>query len=539
MNLITKNNIKLFFYNQKNLIKILAIYSIICALLIGNSWDLSSHILLGKSVLNYLLSFGIINNDNYTHYREFYSPSYWTMVYFFIQMFPHKYAFLIFKLFNLLIGWLALIGFYKLNKKLFNKVIATISFLLLYFHPIFFGHLAINPKDIVLAACHIWVFYLILEYFEKQKEFFNSTKIILKISFCLAIGTGVQLYFAASLLPIIFFVIFDVFILKKTLNNNFVISKFLKDFFIVLFFSYIILIFFWVDTHSNIFLRPFELFLDSFSTTRGWSANLLNGNIFYSLEASKLYVFLMTFYKTPEYILFLSAFFIIIFFAKNFFFKNRISFFNYKILIISLIIFFPTFIMLINPFPVYDGIRLFLWYVPYTLIFSSLAIFYLIENLDTYFNKLVLSLNFVLALYYLTYFIFYTPYQYTYLNFFSGSAEEKRIKFENDYWGTSLDELIRKIKKEQQLKNNKILKVYMCAIPGWVVENSIKKNKIDFIQLTHFDDADYILLTNRTIVSEEPEKRISLCSSLVKNEIFFISRLGHKLSVFGEIKKSF
>ena len=31
-------------------------------------------------------------------------------------MFPQKYTFLIFKLFNLLIGWLALIGFYKLNK---------------------------------------------------------------------------------------------------------------------------------------------------------------------------------------------------------------------------------------------------------------------------------------------------------------------------------------------------------------------------------------------------------------------------------------
>lgn len=406
MNLIVKNNIKLFFYNQKNLIKILILYSLICALLVGNSWDLSSHILLGKSVLNYLLSFGIINNNNYTHYREFYSPSYWTIVYFFIQMFPHKYAFLVFKLFNLLIGWLAIIGFYKLNKELFNKKIAIISFLLLYFHPIFFGHLAINPKDIVLAASHIWLFYLVLEYLKKQNEFFNSNKIILKISLFLALGTGVQLYFAASLLPVILLVVFDIFIFRKILNNNFIILKFFKDFFKIVLLSYLIIIFFWVDAHSNIFLRPFELFLNSFSTYRGWPANLLNGNIFYSLEASKLYVFLMTFYKTPEYILFLSFFFLIIFFTKNFFFKNKISSFNYKVLIILLVICYPTFIMLINPFPVYDGIRLFLWYVPYTLIFSSLAIFYLLENFQNFFCKLFFSINLFLVFYYLTYFFF-------------------------------------------------------------------------------------------------------------------------------------
>lgn len=78
----------------------------------------------------------------------------------------------------------------------------------------------------------------------------------------------------------------------------------------------------------------------------------------------------------------------------------------------------------------------------------------------------------------------------------------------------------------------------MCAIPGWIVENAIKNYKLDYIELTDIDEADYILLTNRTIVNYKPQKQIFLCDSLVKNEIFFVSRLGHKLSVFGEIKKN-
>ena len=35
-----------------------------------------------------------------------------------------------------------------------------------------------------------------------------------------------------------------------------------------------------------------------------------------------------------------------------------------------------------------------------------------------------------------------TPYQYTYLNLFNGQKEIRYKKFENDYWGTSIKELI-------------------------------------------------------------------------------------------------
>lgn len=538
MNLITKNNLKLFFYNEKNLLKILILYSIICAVLIGNSWDLEAHFLLGKSTLNYLLSFGVNDNDSYTHYRKFYSSSYWALVYFFSQLFSKKLSFVIFKLLNLLIGWFALIGFYKLNKKLFNKRVAIFSFLFLYFHPIFFGHLAINPKDIILAASHIWFFYLVIEYFDKQNNNFNSFKIIFKLSLCIAVATGVQLYFLASLLPIFLFVLLEIFFLKKLINLNFDIKIFFKDVLIIFLLSYLLLIIFWIDAHSNPFIKPIQIFFESFSTYRGWPSNLLNGEMFYSLEASKFYILLMTFFKSPEYILFLSIFFIFICLFDKTYFLRQSKNFVYKIFIFFLIILFPTILLFVNPFPVYDGLRLFLWYVPYTVIFSALSIDYLIINLRSGLSKLIFIFLIFLKVYYLIIFFSYTPYQYTYLNYFSGPMSTKNEKFENDYWGTSLKELLKKVKNEFEPKNE-IIKVYMCAIPGWIVKAELKKNNINFIRLTDVQDANYVLLTNRTIVNYNSDKHILLCKDYIKKEIISVNRLGHKLSVFAEIKKNF
>jgi len=199
---------------------------------------------------------------------------------------------------------------------------------------------------------------------------------------------------------------------------------------------------------------------------------------------------------------------------------------------------FPTILLFVNPFPVYDGLRLFLWYVPYTVIFSALSVDYLIINLKSRLSKMIFIFLIFLKIYYLIIFFSYTPYQYTYLNYFSGPTSTKNEKFENDYWGTSLKELFKKIKDEFELKNQ-IMNVYMCAIPGWIVKTELKKNNLNFIRLTDVQDANYVLLTNRTIVNYNPDKHILLCKDYIKKEILSVSRLGHKLSVFAEIKKNF
>ena len=61
---------------QKILFLFLVIFSIYCALSIGQAWDEPTLTILGKIAINYLLSLGRIEEDWFR--REFYSPIYYS-----------------------------------------------------------------------------------------------------------------------------------------------------------------------------------------------------------------------------------------------------------------------------------------------------------------------------------------------------------------------------------------------------------------------------------------------------------------------------
>ena len=67
----------------------LIIFSIFCALIVGESWDINTNLIIGKITLEYLFSFGEI--DNQVTYREIYSPLYWSAQNIFIKIFPIEY----------------------------------------------------------------------------------------------------------------------------------------------------------------------------------------------------------------------------------------------------------------------------------------------------------------------------------------------------------------------------------------------------------------------------------------------------------------
>ena len=102
--------------------------------------------------------------------------------------------------------------------------------------------------------------------------------------------------------------------------------------------------------------------------------------------------------------------------------------FNYKILLTLLILIFPNLIILFIPFPIYDGMRLFLWVLPYFCIIPALTIYYLIENFKFIQVKFISILMSLLIFFHLFNFFTITPYQYTYLNFLNGKAENRYKK---------------------------------------------------------------------------------------------------------------
>jgi len=255
---------------------------------------------------------------------------------------------------------------------------------------------------------------------------------------------------------------------------------------------------FWPATHANILLLPFQFFIKSLSLARGWEWNLLNGEIIQSKNVSIFYFYINFFFKSPEFLLlnYILFIFLIFFFIK--FFKKDFSNFLYKIFFLSLFLVMPCLIITLSSFGAYDGIRLFLWCIPYFCIIPGLVIYFLLKNTKIIICKYLLYINLLLIFFYLFFFFSITPYHYTYLNFFNKFTSNNFSKFEGDYWNVSIKELVKKMDFSKYEKfdlvtcgvNRDILKKYLSI---YHKENIKKINFVDF------KDAKYVLMTERVV----------------------------------------
>ena len=119
---------------------LIIIYGIYCALAIGKTWDTFLFINIGKERLAYLFSFGT-NEISEQLIEQLYPAIYNTLSAFILQLFPKKFELEVFHLINFSVSFLTVLGIYKLSKKLFNKEIATFTFIIFLLYPIFFGHI--------------------------------------------------------------------------------------------------------------------------------------------------------------------------------------------------------------------------------------------------------------------------------------------------------------------------------------------------------------------------------------------------------------
>ena len=501
---------------------LLIFYVFYCAIIIGQSWDEGYYHKIGKINLDYLLSFGLLENDFYSKYR--FSTLYWSFSSLMSQLFPKSFQIEAHHIINATFGLLAIVGLYKITRIILNKEIGKISALILFFIPFFFGHLAINSKDTILAFSHVWIIYYLLKYINKSNNLNRRIYTILKLSVLSAIGTGIQLLFLGSMVPIlILFLINIVFFKKKSLKIVFL------DIFLFLIFFYSILILFWVDTHNNIILQPINFFLKSLTIDAGWPFNLVNGNYFSSVEVPYGYILINYFYKLPEFVVFLYLISIPVIIVNLK--KLELLFNNFKIVITFILfsLFYPTIVLIFIHYAIYDGVRLFIWSVPYLAIIPAITIF-LIYQSRFILSKLAQITLLFLFLFHIFNFLSITPYHYTYLNYFAGPKNERYKRFENDYWSTSIKELIL----SSNLQDKKI-NFYTCGINSEIAKIYMKL-KYGRSELTGLDKAKYIVMTNRTIFSDK-EKKISNCyDEFSFKNVHEVKRNGVVLSSIGKIK---
>ena len=224
--------------NREDYLKIFLIsFACYCALTIGESWDEDFHFKQGKITLNYLLSLGQIKGEIFNGER--YSPSYWTLQYFITQIFSPKYQILVVHFTNLLISLATIIGLGKLIKEIFNKEAGKIVMIILFFYPVFFGHMGFNGKDTILAFSHVWITYLLIKYIKYHHDNIKINKYVIFIALLTALSTGIQIAFIGSLFPILLFIAIDTFFLKKLRSKKFDNKRLFFDllkFFIIFYF---------------------------------------------------------------------------------------------------------------------------------------------------------------------------------------------------------------------------------------------------------------------------------------------------------------
>ena len=520
---------------QKILFLFLIIFSIYCALTIGQGWDEEALITQGKIAINYLLSLGKIEIDIFR--REYYSPIYYSLKFLFIQIFPIKYQIEASHIINLIFSLFAIIGIKKISKELFNENVGKIVFLILFFYPIFFGHMALNSKDTIVAFSHVWIFYLSIQYVKKQNIKHKANSHINFIAVLAALATGINLFFLGSLIPIFLFLLIDILFAKKFICENFSKKKFLIDICRGFVIFYFLLVIFWIDTHPNIFVLPFNFFLEWVfgDFWRGYPYILVNGNYFLYGEIPKSYLFINLIYKSPEYFLLTYLIFLIIFLKSNNFFIRKFSLFNYKFLLITSMIVFPFILVFFTPFSMYDGLRHVLWILPYFCIIPALTIYYLVENINSLLAKLTLSLLSLLIIYFLFNFFLITPYQYTYLNIFNGKIENRYKKFENDYWGSSIKELIKKV----NLNKKRAITFATCGINQSVAKYYLKKRGYSNFRFGNPKNSNYIIMTNRVTLdnknTNKSENLINCFDKFKGEDVFKVTRNGLILSVVRKI----
>ena len=485
------------------------------------SWDESYHQKVGEINLKYLLSFGQIDEPFFSKYR--YSTLYWTVLSFINQMFPQKFYLEVYHVLNSFFGLMTIVGLYKLNKILFNKSVAKISSIFLFLIPFFYGHFAINFKDIILAFAHVWIIYYVYKYIFFDYKLKKKLVLILKISLLSALGTGVQLLFLGSLIPIILiFLMMVLFIKKKSLKIL------LTDFILFLFLFYFVLILFWVDTHSNIIKLPFEFFIKTLSINVGWSFNLLNGDYLNSNNIPFNYLLINYFYKLPEFLIILYVLTIPILFSNRKLLKSKFKDFKIIILITFFLIIYPSLVLFLIPYPIYDGVRLFLWSAPYLVIIPSITTYIIFINKNFFYNLIKITLSVLFAFHILN-FLTITPYHYTFLNYFSGNKELRYKKFENDYWSTSLKELIL----SSELGDGRVT-FYSCGVNPEIAKMYMKQ-KYKRSEFTNKTNATYIIMTNRTLLSNNDNKITNCYDEYRTENVHQIKRNGIILSA---IKKN-
>ena len=520
----------------KIIIVIIIFFGLWNSLIIGASWDEPFHATNGIRRLRYLIYFGEYQNYQYAN-NQFYPGLYDTfsssisyIIYKFFPSFHGNYFFNIKHFINFIFATISIYGLYSFIK-LFtkNELLALLSSLLTILNPFFFGHMGINPKDTIIFFSLIWFLYFFYKYISKEKDLKN----LIFFSIFIGFGCGIRISFLGLILPIILFGIINYI---KTFKYS--IGKFFKKKIFDIIICLVIILFLVLFTWPHLHQGNFNLFLETIKNSIFWQAGpklgLINGTFYETFNTPKTYFLSFLLFKMPIYqslLFFISIIFIIL---KKDIFKKYINEFSKFTFLNLFIIFFTVLLTIVLNVKIYDGIRLFLFLIPFFCTICAISIIYFfLKFKKNFLNLITFGVFIFLTFLSLNRLITFAPYQYSYLNYNFINLNIASNKFENDYWNTSWKELINNLPDEVDGKKINNSNVAVCGGDANIVKYYFSKKNIK-INITSIIDADFIIMTNRASFNINDKRT---CFNTYKGQdLAIVKRKDLILSKFTKIK---
>ena len=518
-----------------SLISILLIFAIFCSINIGMSWDEPQNHWQGAIRGDYLksLEFG---KFKFKHggWSEVEPGLYDTFSFFvtdfFLKIFPGNII-AIKHITNLSFSLLTLFGLFLISKKVFNKEVAYLATFLCFLNPFFFGHMSMNPKDTISCFALVWFAYYAYMYcinFENK-----SLNYLIPASIFMGIGVGTRLPFFAVPIPILVSaLVFIIVSYRKKFKHYEIYKKIFSNFFIFCLITFFLMILAWPYVHSSpdILFKAFNAYV---LYPHGPVLEIMNGNYYETANTPRSYFFNFFILRFPIFLIITLLTLLIFLKTDNKFFTSKFSDFKNKIIIIFSIVLFPIFVHLIAQVKIYNGIRLFLFIIPFVSLLAAICFYYILENFKkSIYIKSLFSIIVIFFLLFLQRFIYLTPYHYDYSNFFNIKFVNTEELYIHDYWGTSYKELMKLINSNTNLDE---IKADYCGgdIHGLrYMSNKYGGKKVIFVP---YEQADYMIMIN-TVSTDINNK--SRCFSLFPGkDIVSVSRLEVIFSVLRKLEK--
>jgi hypothetical protein len=353
-------------------------------------------------------------------------------------------------LFNAVVGWIGIIGCWRLAYWLSGPVAAFFACLLLAITPEYFNHMFMNPKDVPFAAGYIWSLYYGIRCISELP------KVRFRMSIMLGILMGLTLGIKTPAVMLGFYLFLGILAMLairlerlgglralpavtwSVLNRLMLPSGLIAYFIMIAAWPWA-----WVDPLRHPFKALFE-----FGKFSHWKGQVLLNGTFYPYNDIPAH-YLPTYFlvKLPEVFLLLLAGGLVlgvVYVLKNYKkgeYQNTIVYYG-TILLAAI---GPPIIAIMLKSVVYNGIRQFLFIAPPLACIAGVAGAFLWQNrfrLTSVFRHAIVGVGIAYIGFHVWLMASLHPYQYIYYNALAGGVEGAAGRFIREYWLTSYREAV-------------------------------------------------------------------------------------------------